>query len=54
MILMPVTPDPEPDAAIAAPVDADATEVPDWDSAWDLVDQWGAQSFPASDPPANW
>jgi hypothetical protein len=21
---------------------------------WDLVDEWGAQSFPASDPPANW
>jgi hypothetical protein len=21
---------------------------------WDLVDDWGDQSFPASDPPANW
>jgi hypothetical protein len=21
---------------------------------WDLVDEWGDQSFPASDPPANW
>ena len=21
---------------------------------WDEVDEWGAQSFPASDPPANW
>jgi len=20
----------------------------------DIVDQWGTQSFPASDPPANW
>ena len=20
----------------------------------DIVDQWGQQSFPASDPPANW
>lgn len=35
-----------------------ATDVADWelgwDAGWDLVDQWGAQSFPASDPPANW
>ena len=23
-------------------------------SASDIVDQWGLQSFPASDPPANW
>lgn len=22
--------------------------------AWDIVDEWGAQSFPASDPPSNW
>jgi hypothetical protein len=21
---------------------------------WDVVNEWGAQSFPASDPPANW
>lgn len=21
---------------------------------WDEVDEWGDQSFPASDPPANW
>jgi len=20
----------------------------------DMVDEWGAQSFPASDPPSNW
>jgi hypothetical protein len=22
--------------------------------AWDVVEEWGLQSFPASDPPANW
>jgi hypothetical protein len=43
-----------PAALMAPPAEPDTTEVPDWDAAWDLVDQWGAQSFPASDPPANW
>ena len=23
-------------------------------SGWDIVEEWGVQSFPASDPPANW
>jgi hypothetical protein len=23
-------------------------------STWDMVDEWGVQSFPASDPPSNW
>jgi hypothetical protein len=27
---------------------------PDADPPVDIVDQWGEQSFPASDPPANW
>jgi hypothetical protein len=27
---------------------------PDADPPADIVDQWGEQSFPASDPPANW
>ena len=28
-----------------------ASDARDFD---DIVDEWGAQSFPASDPPANW
>jgi hypothetical protein len=23
-------------------------------SSWGIVEEWGVQSFPASDPPANW
>lgn len=40
-----------------APVEDTASTPTDglaWDLSWDTVDQWGAQSFPASDPPANW
>jgi hypothetical protein len=46
--------DPEPAPRVGTPADGQATDVPAWDLTWDIVDQWGAQSFPASDPPANW
>jgi len=49
------TPDPEPAVRVANPENEHPSmEVPAWDLSWDIVDQWGAQSFPASDPPANW
>jgi len=41
-------------ADVATPKDGHLADVPAWDLTWDIVDQWGAQSFPASDPPANW
>jgi hypothetical protein len=38
-----------------APVaDPDATDEANRNVGWDIVDQWGEESFPASDPPANW
>lgn len=54
-----VAPVPDPADAPMSPLEnSDASDVADWelgwDAGWDLVDQWGAQSFPASDPPANW
>lgn len=43
---VPLGTEPEPDAGD----DAAGGETP----ALDLVDTWGIESFPASDPPANW
>jgi hypothetical protein len=48
------TPEQEPAPVPASAADAHATDVLAWDLTWDAVDEWGAQSFPASDPPANW
>ena len=35
----------------AQPGGKQATAAP---GGWDIVDEWGMDSFPASDPPANW
>jgi hypothetical protein len=31
-----------------------STRVAGWDRLDALIDEWGRQSFPASDPPSNW
>lgn len=39
------------------PADHDASRAEDRDPDWsplDIVEEWGFQSFPASDAPANW
>jgi hypothetical protein len=39
---------------VPEPAIADGGRVAAATSASDIVDQWGLQSFPASDPPSNW
>ena len=54
MSTIPATPSLDPAAPEVNPAEAHVAAAPTWDLAWDIVDQWGAGSFPASDPPANW
>jgi hypothetical protein len=45
------SPAPGDDGDCPAPHRVGALESTDLE---DIVDEWGLQSFPASDPPANW
>jgi hypothetical protein len=44
---------PEPDQVTIAELEA-ALAAGHGDRLSDIVEEWGMQSFPASDPPANW
>jgi hypothetical protein len=48
---LPTDTPPQPCGGSAAAAEAEAAAL---FLVWDRVDEWGAQSFPASDPPANW
>lgn len=43
-----------PDAPVAAVPSPSARAGRQSWTPQDIVDEWGVQSFPASDPPANW
>jgi hypothetical protein len=42
------------DQSLAASTATPTAPVAAVEQPWDLVEEWGRQSFPASDPPANW
>jgi len=48
-VVIPAVSSPEVTPALAST----RTDRPAW-CPEDIVDEWGADSFPASDPPANW
>jgi hypothetical protein len=41
-------------SAMSAPSTSEPTGPPPGTVDWDEVDEWGLQSFPASDPPPTW
>lgn len=44
---------PDPTTAVSG-VPADGSQPTSRVEPFDIVDEWGCHSFPASDPPANW